>query len=108
MIQAWHQTLDLETWGVGNRLLNLLIALITCTLLTWLYAALRPMFGVGPQTALAASAFAFFFVAAFAINSVNLGIYPLPVALIELGYQLVELPIAILAGARVYEGSGGL
>jgi hypothetical protein len=104
-IETWHQTLNLDAWGMGNSVLNLLIALVTCTLLTWLYAALRPMFGVGARTALATSAFAFFFAAAFAINGVNLGTYPLQIALIELGYQLIELPIAILAGARVYEGS---
>jgi hypothetical protein len=103
-IQEWHQTLNLAAWDIGNSMLNILIALVNCTLLTWLYAALRPMFGVGPRTALAASAFAFCFIAAFAINGVNLGNYPLRVALIELGYQLVELPVAILAGARVYEG----
>jgi len=62
------------------------------------------MFGVGSRTALATSAFAFFFVVAFAINGVNLGNYPLRIALIALGYQLVELPLAILVGARVYEG----
>jgi hypothetical protein len=102
-IEAWHQTLNLPTWSIGNSILNLLIALVNCTLLTWLYAALRPMFGVGSRTALATSAFAFFFVAAFAVNGVNLG-YPLRLALIELGYLLVELPLAILAGARAYEG----
>lgn len=103
-IEAWHQTLNLPAWSIGNSILNLLIALVNCTLLTWLYAALRPMFGVGSRTALVTSAFAFFFVAAFAINGVNLGTYPLRIALIELGYLLVELPLAILAGARVYEG----
>jgi hypothetical protein len=106
-IQEWHQTLNLPEWGIGNSVLNILIALVNCTLLTWLYAALRPMFGVGSRTALATSAFAFFFVAAFAINGINLGNYPLRIALIELGYQLVELPLAILAGARVYEGGVG-
>jgi hypothetical protein len=103
-IQEWHQTLNLPAWGIGNSVLNILIALVNCTLLTWLYAALRPMFGVGSRTALVTSAFAFFFVAAFAINGANLGNYPLPIALIELGYLLVELPVAILAGARIYEG----
>lgn len=104
MMQDWHDKLRLNTWGIENIVLNIAIALINCTLLTWLYAALRPMFGVGFRTALAASAFAFFFIAAFAINSVNLGIYPAHIALIELGYQLIELPVAILAGTRVYEG----
>jgi hypothetical protein len=103
-IEDWYSKLSLNAWGTSNIILNIVIALVNCTLLTWLYAALRPMFGVGSRTALAASAFAFLFRSAFAFNGVNLGIYPLRIALIELGYQLVELPIAILAGARVYEG----
>ena len=104
VMQEWHDKLNLPKWGTGNIILNIAIALINCTLLTWLYAALRPMFGVGSRTALVASAFAFFFITAFAINSVNLGTYPARIALIELGYQLIELPVAILVGARVYEG----
>jgi hypothetical protein len=104
VMQDWHHSLNLPTWGIANNILNIVIALVNCTLLTWLYAALRPMFGVGSRTALAASAFAFFFIAAFAINGVNLGNYPYQIALIELVYQLIELPIAILAGAKVYEG----
>jgi hypothetical protein len=104
LLEEWYHTLDAPTWGVTNIVLNILIALVNCTILTWLYAALRPMFGVGTKTALITSAFALFFVAAFAANGVNLGLYPLPVALTEWGVQLVELPIAIIAGARFYEG----
>lgn len=104
VFQEWHDILNLNTWGTGNIILNLVVALINCTLLTWLYAVLRPMFGVGYRTALVASAFAFLFITAFAVNSVNLGTYPFRIAIIELGYQVIELPIAILAGARIYEG----
>jgi hypothetical protein len=104
LIEKWHQTLAIPRWGVANSVLNVLIALVNCTILTWLYAALRPMFGVGTKTALITSAFALFFVAAFAVNSVNLGLYPLQIAVVELGYQLIELPVAIIVGARIYEG----
>jgi hypothetical protein len=104
ILGEWHGALQIQGWRLGNSLLNITIALVNCTLLTWLYAALRPMFGVGPRTALVTSAFAYLFVAAFAINGVNVGTYPLRIAGIELLYQLVELPIAILVGASVYEG----
>jgi hypothetical protein len=104
ILQEWHKELNLNAWKTINIVLNLVIALINCTLLTWLYAALRPMFGVGSRTALVASAFAFLFITAFAVNNVNLGTYPPRIALLELAYLIIELPLAILAGARVYEG----
>jgi hypothetical protein len=73
-------------------------------MLMWMYAALRPMFGVGPKTALIASGFAFSFIFSISINFANLRFYPVQPALIELFYQLIELPIAILVGAYYYEG----
>jgi hypothetical protein len=104
-LEQYHQTLDIPQWGVAQKALNYLIGILNTSLLIWLYAALRPMFGVGAKTALIASGFMLLFVSAFAINSVNLGSYPLRIALIELGYQVLELPIALLVGAQVYEGS---
>jgi hypothetical protein len=86
-----------------NIVLNLFISLFTTCMLIWLYAALRPMFGVGTKTALITSAFALTFMTAFGINFTNLGLYPLRIALLELGYQLIELPLAVLIGAQVYE-----
>ena len=62
------------SWGVWNRILNLSIALVNCIMLIWLYAALRPMFGVGPRTALIAGAFVFYFVFS-SINFEDLSIY---------------------------------
>ena len=40
------------------------------------------------------------------INLINLGLIPAQVGLIELGFETIEFPIAILAGAEVYEGRG--
>ena len=72
-------------------------------MLMWLYAALRPMFGVGIRTALITCAFAFTFVAAYVVNQVNLGLYPTWVGLIELIHLALELPLALIAGAQFYE-----
>jgi hypothetical protein len=99
------QELDLaSTWRLSNYALNILIALVNSIMLIWMYAALRPMFGVGPKTALIATAFVYTFIFSMMINFANLRFYPLRPALIELAYQFIELPVAILAGAYCYEG----
>jgi hypothetical protein len=93
-----------SSWSTSNHVLNIFIAFVNSIMLIWMYAALRPMFGVGPKTALIASGFAYAFIFSFMINFANLRFYPMRPALIELFYQLVELPVAILAGAYYYEG----
>lgn len=105
MIEEWYQkTYSISKWSVATHVLNIFIALVICSTLAWLYAALRPMFGVGTKTALITSAFSLFFFATFYLNLVNLGIIPLQIALIDLGCNLIEIPIAITVGARIYEG----
>jgi hypothetical protein len=93
-----------SSWRISNHVLNILIALVNSIILMWMYAALRPMFGVGPKTALIASGFAYAFIFSFMINFANLRFYPIRPALIEMFYQLIEIPIAILVGAYYYEG----
>lgn len=103
-MEDWVQTLAVPSWGVANHVLNIFIALVNSVMLIWLYAALRPMFGVGLKTALIASALALVFGISMAVNGANLGLYPIQIALLELGYELIELPIAVIIGALVYEG----
>jgi hypothetical protein len=38
------QASNIRDWGVPNHVLNILIALVNCTILIWLYASLRPMY----------------------------------------------------------------
>ena len=99
------QTTNIRDWGVPNYALNILIALMNCTLLIWLYASLRPMFGVGTRTALITSAFGIIFGFSMTINGINLGLFPPQVGLIEWVYELIEFPLAMLAGALAYEGA---
>ena len=94
---------NLSHWTLPNQAANLAIALGNCLMLIWLYASLRPMFGVGPRTALIASAFMFAFIFAFGLNLSNLGIIPLRITLLDAVNQIVELPLALIAGAQVYE-----
>ncbi|MGB2963207.1 MAG: hypothetical protein WBB69_04400 [Anaerolineales bacterium] len=95
--------LGIPRWGLKNHLLNIGIGLVNCMMLIWLYAALRPMFGVGVKTALITSLYWLVFVTAFSINMANLGYYPWSIALVESIYLLIELPVALIAGAYFYE-----
>jgi hypothetical protein len=90
-------------WGIPNEVLNIFIALFNSILLIWLYAALRPMFGVGTKTALIAGAFLYSFVLSFVMNFVNMGVFPARIAFPEMIFELIEFPIAIIAGAQFYE-----
>jgi hypothetical protein len=90
-------------WTVRHQVANLTIAVGNCFMMIWLYASLRPMFGVGPRTALIASTFVFVFVFAFELNYTNLGFYPIRLALFDALSLIIELPLALVVGARVYE-----
>jgi hypothetical protein len=90
-------------WSFSEHALNLTIGLFNCFMMIWLYASLRPMFGVGPRTALIAAAFVFAFVFAFDLNFANLGFIPYRQALLYSFDLIVELPLALFVGAEVYE-----
>jgi len=102
-VSGFYLRIGVQNWNWVNQLVNLLIALLNTIMLIWLYAALRPMFGVGVKTALITSLFGFVFATAYAINIANLSPYPWRIALIESGYLLIELPVAIIVGAYIYE-----
>jgi len=90
-------------WSLREQVLNLAIALFNCFMMIWLYASLRPMFGVGPRTALITSAFVFAFVFAFDLNYANQGFIPYHLGLIYALDLIIELPLSLIVGAQVYE-----
>lgn len=92
-----------DDWSLRAQVLNLVIALFNCFMMIWLYASLRPMYGVGVRTALIATAFVFAFVFAFELNLTNIGLIPGGLTLIDTVDLIVELPISLIAGAQVYE-----
>jgi hypothetical protein len=102
----WAGATDVRRWGAFNHVLNILLALLSSTLLIWLYAALRPMYGVGTRTALIASALCVVWGLVLDINGINLGLFPLKAGLVEAAFEAVECPIALVVGARAYEGLG--
>lgn len=104
--QMWLEVIDLREWSAQTYWVNSFIALVNCTLMIWLYASLRPMYGVGTKTALITSAFGVIWVFSLFINLTNLGLFPLKLGLIEATFEAIEFPIAMIAGAAIYEGKG--
>ena len=105
--ERWSQTAsNIGDWTAMNQLVNISIALLNSTLLIWLYASLRPMYGVGTKTALITSALGVALLSSLFINMINLGLLRLQFGLLEAAFEAIEFPIAMLAGAAVYEGAG--
>jgi hypothetical protein len=102
-LEVWMSYPGVSKWTLQHQAVNLVIALGNCLMMIWLYASLRPMFGVGAPTALIASAFVFVFVLAFELNYANLGFFPFRLALLEAFSLIIELPLALIVGAQVYE-----
>ena len=61
--------------------------------------------GTGLKGALVTSAVLWFMYFLFATNLVNLGIFPLNIAVTSLAFNLVEIPLAVLVGTRIYNRS---
>ena len=75
-------------------------------LAVWLYAAIRPRRGPGPKAAICAGLAVWFFSAFYAavyLRAGFAGIFPDGVIGIPVAWELVEFPLATLAGAAVYK-----
>ena len=102
--EMWRTVIDQSEWSGINTAVSTCIAILNCTILIWLYASLRPMYGVGTKTALITSAFGIAWMVSLFINLTNLGLIPPRLALLEAIFETIEFPIAMIVGAGVYEG----
>jgi hypothetical protein len=102
--EMWAQAVEVRGWSGLNAAVNIGVAVLNCTILIWLYASLRPMYGVGTKTALIASVFGISWMLLLFINAANLGLIPIRLAAMEAFFEALEFPIAMLVGAGVYEG----
>ena len=102
--EMWMQAINVGEWSGLNTAVSTFIAILNCAILIWLYASLRPMYGVGTKTALITSAFGIAWMVSLFINLTNLGLIPPRLALLEAIFETIEFPIAMLAGAAIYEG----
>lgn len=102
--EMWREVIDPTQWSGINTVVSTSIAVVNCTIMIWLYASLRPMYGVGTKTALIASTFFIIWVYLLFVNLANLGLIPAKVAFLEAVFETIEIPIAMFVGAGVYEG----
>ena len=103
--EMWLQVINVSEWSALNTAVSTFIAILNCTILIWLYASLRPMYGVGTKTALITCAFGIAWMFSMFINLTNLGLFPPRLALLEAIFETIEFPIAMIVGAAVYEGN---
>jgi hypothetical protein len=96
---------DLIVGGLAYHAWNVVQLFLLFFLVTWIYAAIRRGFGPGLNSALLTSIFLWLMYFLFATNLVNLGIFPLNVAITSLVFNLIEIPFAVLVGTRVYDAS---
>ena len=93
---------DVVLGGATYHVTNVIYLLVFCIFAIWVYAAMRARFGAGPKTALIASLalwFAYFLVVT---NLARQGLFPVDVATASLAFNLIEIPLAVLVGARFY------
>ena len=102
--EMWRQVVDVSQWTVLNTAVNTFITVVNCTILIWLYASLRPMYGVGAKTALITSAFGIAWLFSIFASLANLGLIPPQLALLDGVIEAIELPIVMFVAAGVYEG----
>ncbi len=103
-VEAAMQSVNRPAVGGGEiaKLVLLTFALGVATV--WLYAAIRPRFGIGTKTALLAGLavwlLAYFYGAV--VGSVT-GLFPVRLYLIATGWELIATLLAALAGAWLYK-----
>ena len=91
-----------EAWSSFNHIIQLLIPFLASFLMVWVYTAIRPRFGPGPRTALIASAIFLCNWLILLIYFTNIGIFTLKVSIASFVDNLLVIPVALLAGAKVY------
>src|SRR5712691_2144619 len=70
------------------------------------YAAIRPRFGAGPKTAIIAGLFAWFGVVVYQnVIAGGLGMVPVNLFALVIGWEIVEFSLAALVGAALYKES---
>jgi len=87
------QIVVLNLWGFAAGILTV-----------WLYAAIRPRLGAGPKTVMCAGLFCWATICGMGTAvPVILHVYRLDLGLMGVGYELVEMLLASLAGAYFYK-----
>ncbi len=97
--------LGVTEFSTGATIALVMIAFVEGIIMIWLYAAIRPRFGPGIQTALIAGFF-IWIVAAFltGVQFIVIGVFPMNAAMaMGSAISLVQLLAASTAGAWIYK-----
>ena len=85
--------------------MNILIAMVQLVICMWIYAALIPRYGASKKNVLMTSLIVLVLFYLFVLNMRNLGFLgaiPDRLWLMEVAFNMIEIPIAIFAGAWLY------
>ena len=110
VLRQQHQEF-LKRCGFPEPGTRFLVIMVTITFVLGIvmvlgYAAIRPRFGSGPKTAIIAGLFAWFGVVVFGnIIAAGLGMVPMNLVAMVLGWEIVEYSLAALIGAALYKES---
>lgn len=89
--------------GTIYSLMNIVFLYIICVVIMWVYVAIRPRFRNHLQAALVTGMIFWLFEILLWINISNLGVFPLKLGLLSMGFTLVEIPTAVIVGSLVYK-----
>lgn len=103
----WVERAGVVLSGFKFHVLNLSLFLGICVVIMSVYALIRPSFDSTGKTVIAASAVTLLLFFLTFGTFVNMGVFSLEMMLLSLAFNLVETPVAVLAGASVYEGRQG-
>jgi len=87
----------------GTMMLFLLLGFVFGILGVWIYAAIRPRFGMGSKTALKAAIVVWIFYLGSLAGWASLGLYPRYMIIMWAVVGLVETIIAVMLGAWLYK-----
>jgi hypothetical protein len=87
----------------GSMVIYLLLGFVFGILGVWIYAAIRPRFGMGPKTALKAAIVVWIFYLGSIAGWASLGLYPTYILIMWAVVGLIETILAIMLGAWLYK-----
>ena len=103
-LTAAMTTLNREAIGGSAIAIFMVAAFLLGIAMIWTYAAIRPRLGAGPRTAVCAGLLVWFFSYLYpAAGFMAMDLFPANLLLIGVVWGSVELPIAAVAGAWLYQ-----
>ena len=94
---------DMTLSGTRYQIVSIFYLISICTFTVWIYAMFLPKNTYSLKTSIMSSLTVIFIIMLFLINHVNMGIYPVKLALIGLCLSLIEFPLSIIVGTGYYK-----